>query len=290
MTGYGCAKGASGPVQISVEIRSVNNRYLDCSIRIPRIYTAVEDRIKAIVQKHISRGKVDVIVSIDSSASNSVKISVNEPVAAAYVATFEYLSEKFGLDNDLTAVTLARFPDVLITEKEETDTDAFYDDLCLIIEQALSGFDSMREREGENLFTDISRRLDMIGELTLLAEERSPKTVAEYREKLLVRMNEVLENSKIDESRILTEAAIFADESRSMKTGQAKNHVQQLRDMIKKSEPVAEIIFSFRNNREANTLGSKATISRWQRSLRHVAEIEKTASRYRISNKGWHAL
>lgn len=279
MTGYGCAKGESGKIGISIELRSVNNRFLDCSIRIPRVYTAIEDALKALVQKHISRGKVDVFVTLDTSAADDVVIEVNQPVAASYMKALEELSKLYGVKNDVTALSLSRFQDVLRIEKSEADTDALSADLCNVLEEALCGYDTMRATEGEKLYNDISSRLDEIERLTALAEERSPVTVKAYREKHYNRMREVLQNTDFDENRILLEAAVFADKvAVNEEIVRLRSHVAQLREMLLADEPVGrKIDFLIQElNREANTLGSKGNDSEMARIVIDLkAEIEK---------------
>lgn len=279
MTGYGGAKGASGKLAVTVELRSVNNRFLDCTVRLPRVYTSLEDGIKEQIQKSISRGKVDVFVTIDASGADDVLISVNEPVADAYMNAMKTLSDRYGIENNATSVSLARMQDVLFVEKKETDVNALGDDISAILAQALNDFDSMRLREGEKLFKDIYARADEVERLTRLAEERSPKTVAEYREKLLQRMRDVLDSTGIDESRILTEAAIFADKvAVDEETVRLHSHISQLRQLLKSDEPVGRkldfLIQEF--NREANTLGSKCSDLEMSRIVVDMkAEIEK---------------
>lgn len=260
MTGYGGAKGVSGGISVQIELRSVNNRFLDCSIRIPRIYTAVEDSLKATVQKHISRGKVDVYVTLDTQDADDVEVKINRKLADSYVSAINELSEVYNIKNDLTALSLSRFQDILSIEKKETDTDALAKDLCAILDEALCEFDKMRTAEGAKLKADICSRLDEIERLTGLAEERSPKTVTEYREKLYAKMTEVLQTTNIDDARILQEAAIFADRvAVNEETVRLRSHVSQLRNMLEDSQPVGrKIDFLIQElNREANTLGSK---------------------------------
>ncbi|MGE4485060.1 MAG: YicC/YloC family endoribonuclease [Oscillospiraceae bacterium] len=279
MTGYGCAKGISGKTDITVELRSVNNRFLDCNIRIPRVYTAAEDMMKELVQSSISRGKVDVFVTIDTSGTDDVSININEPLAAGYLSALALISEKYGVNNDVTSVSLTRFPDVLRIEKRETDTDALYSDICGILKDALTDFTVMRVREGGKLYKDISDRLSEIERLTTLAEERSPKTVAEYRAKLLQRMQDVLQTTTIDETRILTEAAIFADRvAVNEEIVRLRSHVSQLRGMLNSDEPVGrKLDFLVQElNREANTLGSKGNDTEMARIVIDLkSEIEK---------------
>lgn len=279
MTGYGCAKGTSEKLDITVELRSVNNRFLDCSIRIPRVYTSVEDKLKSLVQKQISRGKVDVYVTIDSSGADDVTIAVNEAVADAYSEALETLASRYGIETEMTASVLSKFPDVLRVEKKEADTDILERDLCTILEQALRGFDDMRTTEGEKLYNDIHNRLDAINSLVIKAEERSPVTVAEYRSKLEQRMQEVLQSTDIDESRILTEAAIFADRvAVNEEIVRLKSHLSQLSDILESSEPVGrKLDFLVQElNREANTMGSKGNDVIMARIVVDIkSEIEK---------------
>ena len=279
MTGYGSAKGMSGKTAVSIELRSVNNRFLDCSVRSPRGFATVEDAVKEHVQKYISRGKVDVFITIDSSQSDNVSINVNRPLADAYYAAIRELSETYSIPNDNSAVSLARIPDVLRVEKTELDIEALTADICTILDEALEGFDVMRSAEGRRLYDDISARLDEIERLTSLAEERSPQTVAEYRSRLLAKMTEVLQSTNIDENRILLEAALFADKvAINEEIVRLRSHVSQLRGMLDSGVPVGrKIDFLIQElNREANTIGSKGNDT----EMAHIvvdlkAEIEK---------------
>ena len=279
MTGYGSAKGASGNIEITVEAKSVNNRYLDCAIKMPRVYTAIEETLKATVTRSLSRGKVDVFVSIDTSKADTVSVRINKPVADAYISALGELSKQYGLKDTITAVELTRFPEVLLMEKNETDMDALAADVRAVLEQALDGLNKMRVREGENLAADIQRRLNEIERLTQRVEECSPKSVAEYRARLEAKMAEVLENKDIDPSRILMEAAIFADRvAVNEETVRLKSHVGQLRQMLDSKEPVGrKLDFLIQElNREANTIGSKGNDAEMARIVVDLkAEIEK---------------
>ena len=261
MTGYGRASGASGKLQITVELKSVNNRFLDCSVKLPRAYTAAEDTLKKTVQGAIARGKVDVFVTVDASQADDVELIVNEPLADSYVRAIKEVAEKYGLPNDATATTVIRLPDVLTLRKKETDTEALTADLNEILKAAIADFDAMREKEGEKLKSDVLARADEIERLTAIVEERSPRIVSEYREKLLSKMREVLEGASVDESRVITEAAIFADKTAvDEETVRLHSHIAQLRDILKEGGAVGRkldfLIQEF--NREANTIGSKA--------------------------------
>ena len=279
MTGYGSASGPSGKLDVTIEVKSVNNRYLDCSIRMPRIYSFAEDALKSKVQSYISRGKVDVFVTVDASKADDVKVSVNEPVLTGYINALNQMADKYGLENDMSVVSLSRLPDVLLVEKEEADSEAIIKDFCAILENALMSYNAMREREGEKLKADMSARLDEIKRLTDMAEVRSPKTVEEYRLKLLTRMQEVLEAKEIDESRILTEAAIFADRvAVNEEIVRLNSHIEQLRSMLNGDGPIGRkldfLVQEF--NREANTLGSKGNDLEMAKIVVDLkAEIEK---------------
>ncbi len=279
MTGYGSASGESDGLALTIEVRSVNNRYLDCNIRIPRVYTAMEDALKEVVGKHVSRGKVDVYVTIDSSGADELTVEVNRPVTDAYVEAMRSLSETYGIPLGLTAMDLARFQDVLTVRKKDTDTDSLSTELCRIMEEAMNSYDRMRLTEGEKLRDDIAQRLAEIGRLTDLAEARSPETVKAYREKLLARMQEVLESTDIEESRVLTEAAIFADRvAVNEEIVRQRSHIEQMRSMLNSDGPVGrKMDFLVQEmNREANTLGSKGNDGEIARIVIDIkAEIEK---------------
>jgi len=279
MTGYGNAKGLSGMIEISVEVKSVNSRYLDCGIKIPRVYIALEELLKSVVQKSISRGKVDVFVTIDTSKADDVQIKVNMPIAGAYVEALRSLTDQYGLSPDLSAMDLTRFPEVLHADKRETDIGKMGADVCAVLEEALAGFDKMRLREGEKLSRSISERLEEIERLTEQTEKISPRTLVEYRKKLEARMSEILQNADIDESRILVEAAIFADRTAiDEETVRLRSHIAQLREMLRGSEPVGrKIDFLVQElNREANTIGSKGNDAEMAKVIIDLkAEIEK---------------
>jgi len=279
MTGYGAASGASGKLEISVEIKSVNNRYLDCTVKLPRVFASIEEPLKSIVQKHISRGKVDVFVAIDSSSADDVEIKLNRPLAEAYLSALRELTGEYSLSGNVSAIELSRFPDVLKAEKREADHEQLCADISAVLVEAVSEFNKMRMREGEKLFSDISARLSEIERLTALAVEISPRSVNEFRKKLESRMQEILETSDVDPQRILTEAAIFADRvAINEETVRLYSHIAQLREMLESLEPVGrKIDFLVQEfNREANTMGSKGNDTEMTRLIVDMkAEIEK---------------
>ena len=192
MTGYGRAEETLNGCTITVELRSVNSRYLDCNVRMPRLYLFAEETIKSRVQNTISRGKVDVFVTLDSTGGEQVQVSVNQPLADGYYAALTQLAERYGLSKDISVSLLSRFPDVLLAEKAEEDVEQRAQDICSVLDRALADFDQMRTREGARLEADVLSRAARIEELVGKVEERSPQTVAEYRAKLEARMNEVL--------------------------------------------------------------------------------------------------
>ena len=279
MTGYGRAEESVNGCTITVELRSVNNRYLDCNVRIPRLYLFAEDAIKARVQNTISRGKVDVFVTLDNAGADKVQVSVNKPVADGYYAALKRLAEEYHLSDDISVSLLSRFPEVLLAEKTEEDVEQMAKDICSVLDRALADFDQMRTREGERLRDDILSRAETIEAKVALVEERSPQTVSEYRARLEAKMNEVLANTQLDPARILTEAAIFADKiAVDEETVRLRSHIGQLREMLAKGGAIGRkldfLIQEF--NREANTIGSKCSDIEIARHVVDVkAEIEK---------------
>ena len=279
MTGYGRGRGASGKLEISIEIKSVNNRYLDCSIKLPRVFNALEESLKAIVQSSISRGKVDVYIVIDSSNADDIEIKINKPLIQAYVSALRDIAFNHELISDIRVTDLTRFPDILQAEKREVDTEQLRSDISAVLEAALADFNAMRVREGEKLSRDILARLEEIERLTELAVELSPRSVEEYRKKLEVRMSEILQMTNIDESRILTEAALFADRvAINEETVRLRSHIAQLREILNDTEPVGrKIDFLVQEfNREANTIGSKGNDAEMSKVIVDLkSEIEK---------------
>lgn len=262
MTGYGRGEAVLHDRTITVELRAVNNRYLDCTVKIPRLYVFAEEAIKSCVQKQVGRGKVDVFVSIDATAADKIDVSLNKPVADGYYQALKQMQAAYGLTDDISVSLLSRFPDVFLVEKEQGDADVIAGDIVQVLTQALADFNAMREREGEKLAQDIQGRAQTIAGLVSQVEERSPQTVAEYREKLRQRMQEVLENTQLDESRILTEAALFADKvAVDEETVRLRSHLDQLGQMLEQGGAIGRkldfLIQEF--NREANTIGSKCS-------------------------------
>ena len=279
MTGYGSAKGTVEGLTISVELKSVNNRYLDTSVRLPRSFLFAEDAVKAAVQRHISRGKVDVFVSVDSSEAGDMTVKVNEGLLRGYMDAIRSIAKEYDLPDDLSALAVSRFPDVLSVEKKDLDAEAISTGIVEIAEQALNDFDAMRLREGEKLRDDVLNRVAVIDSLVSTVEQAAPQTVAEYRARLEAKMAEVLGSTGIDENRILAEAAIFADHiAVDEETVRLRSHMSQLNTMIRGSSPTGrKIDFLIQEfNREANTIGSKCQNSEIAHTVVDLkSEIEK---------------
>ena len=279
MTGYGRAERTLDGRTITVELRSVNNRYLDCSVRMPRLYLFAEEGFKAQVQKNISRGKVDVFINLEGTGSQALAVSVNRPAADGYYAALRDLADLYGLDKEIPVSLLSRFPEVLLVEKAEDDAEQVAGEIGETLARALEDFDQMRTREGARLEADILNRAAAIEALVEQVKARSPETVSEYRAKLEERMREVLANAQLDPARILTEAAIFADKvAVDEETVRLTSHIAQLREMLAQGGAIGRkldfLIQEF--NREANTIGSKCsdiTIARYVVDIK--AEIEK---------------
>ena len=245
----------------------------------PRSFLFAEEAIKQAVSSHISRGKVDVFVTVDTSMADDMLVKVNEPLLKGYLDALGFISDKYGLPNDASVMSISRLPDVLSVEKKELDSDAVAEGMRAIAEQALCDFDRMRIVEGGKLKDDVLTKLENIEGYVSVIEQSSPITVKEYRERLLGKLNEVLGSSGIDESRIITEAAIFADKvAVDEETVRLRSHISQLRQMLETGSPIGrKIDFLLQEfNREANTTGSKCQNS----EIAHVvvdlkSEIEK---------------
>ncbi len=279
MTGYGRARQTLHGRDITVEVRSVNNRYLDCTVKVPRTYIFAEDAVKSRVQKAVSRGKVDVFITIDATGADETVVAVNEPLARGYYEALTKIRDMFSLEGELTAAVLAKFPDVLTVTKAEEDLESVAGDICAVLDEALEAYNAMRAVEGVKLCEDIAGRVTTIETVVGKVEERSPQTVAAYREKLTARMQEVLQSTTIDESRILTEAAIFADKiAVDEETVRLRSHIAQLRAMLKSDQPVGrKLDFLIQEvNRECNTIGSKCNdLTIAQDVVNMKAEVEK---------------
>lgn len=279
MTGYGRSVETRNGREFTVEVRSVNNRYLDCAVRLPRLVAFGEDAVKQAVKSTISRGKVDVYVSVRSEGGEQGTVTLNTALAEGYLAAMRQMAETFGLENDVKVSDLSRLPEVFTVDKPEVDEEALLADLMAVTNEALAGYDAMRTTEGAALDHDLRSRGARILELVGQVEKQSPKTVSDYRARLEAKLREVLANTAIDESRILTEAAIFADKvAVDEETVRLRSHLNQMNAMLDAGGAVGrKLDFLLQEmNREANTIGSKCTDVAVARIVVDIkAELEK---------------
>ena len=279
MTGYGRAVETVNGREFTVEIRSVNNRYLDCTVKLPRSFSFAEEAVKAAVKAAVSRGKVDVYISVRSETEADVQVTLNKPVVEGYLAAMRQMVSDYGVKDDISVSTLSRLSDVFVVDKPKADEDQLKADLLSVVEKALLAYDAMRVTEGLALENDLRSRANTILELVAQVEELNPKTVSDYRKRLEEKMREVLENKSIDESRILTEAAIFADKvAVDEETVRLRSHLEQMDTMLAGSGGIGrKLDFLLQEmNREANTTGSKCSDVKVARIVVDIkAELEK---------------
>ncbi|MBR2742830.1 MAG: YicC family protein [Clostridia bacterium] len=260
MTGYAKAQTQHNGMDITVEIRSVNHKGFEYSCRAPRILAFLEDKVKAEVQKRAARGKIDVFLSIDLGESENIDLRLNKSVLEAYLAMLKTLRDDYGLKDDISVMSVARFSDVFDLKKAEQDQQVIWEGVCECLNEALESFIEMRRKEGESLCADLEQRKEHVLALVSAIEERAPKLEEEYREKLGARMRELLGDAGIDEQRILTEAAVYADKvSIAEEIVRLKSHMEQFGQMLKSGEPIGRKMnfLSQEMNREANTIASK---------------------------------
>ena len=279
MTGYGRAVETVNGREFTVELRSVNNRYLDCSVRLPRMLSFAEDAVKQAVKASVSRGKVDVYITVRSEAGDEVQVTLNQSVLESYLAAMHQMVEKFGVADDISVSTVSRLPEVFVIEKPQVDEEQLLRDLMQVVAKALEGYDAMRCTEGEALDRDLRSRGETILKLVSQVEAGNGKTVSDYRARLEAKIKEVLANTAIDESRILTEAAIFADKvAVDEETVRLRSHLKQLNTMLSGGGAGGrKLDFLLQEmNREANTIGSKCTDVALARVVVDIkAELEK---------------
>ena len=279
MTGYGRAVETVNGREFTVELRSVNNRYLDCSVRLPRMLSFAEDAVKQAVKGSISRGKVDVFITVRSEAGDEVQVTLNTSVLQSYLTAMHQMVDEFGVKDDISVSAVSRLPEVFVIEKPQVDEEQLMADLMSVVSKALEGYDAMRKAEGEALDRDLRSRGETILELVSQVEAGNGKTVSDYRARLEAKIKEVLANTAIDESRILTEAAIFADKvAVDEETVRLRSHLKQMNSMLTTGGAVGrKLDFLLQEmNREANTIGSKCTDVNLARIVVDIkAELEK---------------
>ena len=279
MTGYGRSVETVNGREFTVELRSVNNRYLDCSVRMPRLLSFAEDSVKQAVKAAVSRGKVDVFISVSTEGGEDARITLNKSVLEGYLAAMNQMVEEYGVRNDIGVSSLSRLPEVLTVEKPEVNEEQLLNDLMGVVSNALAGYNAMRSVEGQALDADLRSRGKTILELVSKVEAGNAQTVVDYRARLEAKLREVLENTAIDESRILTEAAIFADKvAVDEETVRLRSHLKQMESMLDAGGAMGrKLDFLLQEmNREANTIGSKCTDVNLARIVVDIkAELEK---------------
>ncbi len=279
MTGYGRAVETVNGREFTVEVRSVNNRYLDCTVKLPRSLNFGEDAVKQAVKGTISRGKVDVYITLRCEDAADVKVSLNKPMVEGYLAAMREMAETYQISNNVSTAVLSRMPDVFTVEKPEVDEEQLLADLMTVVGKALESYDAMRSTEGKALENDLRSRGQTILNLTSQVEAGSAQTVVDYRTRLENKLKEVLANTAIDESRILTEAAIFADKvAVDEETVRLRSHLQQMDQMLTTGGAIGrKLDFLLQEmNRESNTIGSKCSDVRLARIVVEIkAELEK---------------
>lgn len=279
MTGYGRSQQLADGMNITVELKSVNHRYFEFSSKLPRSYGFLDEKLKSFFMGKLTRGKMECYVQIETVEEPDTIISVNHPLVKGYLDAYKELAETYGLENNVKVSDISRVSDIFSIRKQAADEDKIWAAVQTVAEEALNGFVAMREREGERLRADVLSRLDLILENVAYIEERSPETVKEYNEKLLGRLRELLSDAHIEEQRILTEAAIFADKiAVAEETVRLRSHISQMRTFLEADEAVGKkmdfLIQEF--NREANTIGSKAQdVEIARRVVAIKSEIEK---------------
>ena len=279
MTGYGRAVETVNGREFTVELRSVNNRYLDCGVKLPRALSFAEEAVKQVVKNSISRGKVDVFISLRSENGTDAKVTLNTGMVEGYLAAMKQMASNYPVVNDISVSLISKMPEVFTVEKPEVDEEQLLSDLMQVVSAALAGYDAMRCTEGKALENDLRSRGATIEELVSQVEAGNAQTVIDYRTRLENKLKEVLTNTNIDESRILTEAAIFADKvAVDEETVRLRSHLQQMYAMLSTGGAVGrKLDFLLQEmNREANTIGSKCTDVRLARIVVDIkAELEK---------------
>ena len=279
MTGYGRAVETVNGREFTVEVRSVNNRYLDCSVRLPRILTFGEEAVKQAVKNAVSRGKVDVFISVRSEGGDEIQVTLNKAVLESYLQAMRQMVTEYGVADDISVSAVSRLPEVFSLEKPQVDEDQLLADMMMVVEKALAGYDAMRQTEGAALDRDLRSRGETILGYVAQVEQGNAQTVVDYRTRLENKLKEVLANTNLDESRILTEAAIFADKvAVDEETVRLRSHLQQMNTMLTAGGAVGrKLDFLLQEmNREANTIDSKCTEVNLARIVVEIkAELEK---------------
>lgn len=279
MTGFGRAMAEKDGYVISVELKSVNHRYFEFNCRLPRQYGFAEEKLKSYVNSKVSRGKVDCFLGIEALDTDNADVVVNHTLASAYIKAMNELAQEYSLKNDISSVSISRFPDVFVLKKADEDEEKLWDYIKEVADEAIEKFVAMRETEGEQMKKDVLSRADYILDCVSFIESRSPQTVKEYNDKLIARVHELIGDASLDENRIIQEVAIYADKvAVAEETVRLRSHISQLKEFLESSEPIGrKMDFLVQEiNRETNTIGSKACDVEIARKVVDIkAEVEK---------------
>ena len=262
MTGYGRNEAVVGTKKITVEIKSVNHRFTDYNIKVPRQYGFLEERMRLLVSQAVARGKIDVYVSVEVCGEADKIVTVNEELAENYINALRGISEKFGLEYDVTTSVIASFSDIFRSEPKRDDEEELWEAVAGVANTAIAAFTAMREREGSRIEEDLRSRIRYMRTLAASIDERSPQIVTEYREKLYTKLNELLEGRDIDDARVLTEVALFADKvATNEEIVRLSSHYDEFDEIMDSGEPAGRRLdFLIQEiNREVNTIGSKSS-------------------------------
>ncbi|MFR6065699.1 MAG: YicC/YloC family endoribonuclease [Eubacterium sp.] len=279
MTGFGRAMAEKDGYVISVELKSVNHRYFEFNCRLPRQYGFAEEKLKSYVNSKVSRGKVDCFLGIEALDTDNADVVVNHTLASAYIKAMNELAQEYSLKNDISSVSISRFPDVFVLKKADEDEEKLWGYIKEVADEAIEKFVAMRETEGEQMKKDVLSRADYILDCVSFIESRSPQTVKEYNDKLIARVHELIGDASLDENRIIQEVAIYADKvAVAEETVRLRSHISQLKEFLESSEPIGrKMDFLVQEiNRETNTIGSKACDVEIARKVVDIkAEVEK---------------
>lgn len=279
MTGFGRAMAEKDGYVISVELKSVNHRYFEFNCRLPRQYGFAEEKLKSYVNSKVSRGKVDCFLGIEALDTDNADVVVNHTLASAYIKAMNELAQEYSLKNDISSVSISRFPDVFVLKKADEDEEKLWGYIKEVADEAIDKFIAMRETEGEQMKKDVLSRADYILDCVSFIESRSPQTVKEYNDKLIARVHELIGDASLDENRIIQEVAIYADKvAVAEETVRLRSHISQLKEFLESSEPIGrKMDFLVQEiNRETNTIGSKACDVDIARKVVDIkAEVEK---------------
>ena len=279
MTGFGRSEVLKDSRKFTVELKSVNHRYLDVNIRMPKKLNFFETSIRTLLKSYADRGKVDIFITYEDLSQSQVSVKYNAALAAEYLKYLNQMAEEFSLDNDVRVSTLSRYPEVFTMEECSEDEDELWNGLKEALEGAFSQFVEMRTKEGERLKEDILLKLDLLSEQIRFIEERSPQIIAEYRTKLEEKMRELLEDTQIDDNRIAAEVILFADKiCTDEEVVRLKSHIQHMKETLEESNGIGRKLdfIAQEMNREANTILSKANdLDISNRAISLKTEIEK---------------